>query len=184
MLNNIVHWSSDGNGLNLVLANMLPHPAVLKSRYQKKRLVSDIYFFSQWHWKFCLYFYDISIILFPNGWVTFTLIFYHPHVSSPGEDVRGGGGDLHGVLGSLPHLLHPLLSLSSHHSQGVDLKCLPGGAVILINPSPRIRLENILAPKQFSTRTIWHHREKHCNGDNFTPVQFSTGMILYHSVKI
>ena len=26
----------------MLLANMLPHPAVLKSRYQKKRLVSDI----------------------------------------------------------------------------------------------------------------------------------------------
>ena len=72
----------------------------------------------------------------------------------PGEDVRGGGGDLHGVLdplphyndnnndkndynnnnykilgvlGSLPHLLHPLLPLSSDRSQGVDLQCLPGG---------------------------------------------------------
>ena len=45
----------------------------------------------------------------------------------PGEDVRGGGGDLHGVLGALPHLLHPLLSLPSYHPQGVDLKCLPGG---------------------------------------------------------
>ena len=45
-----------------------------------------------------------------------------------GEDVRGGGGDLHGVLGALPHLLHPLLPLSSDHPQGVDLQCLPGGA--------------------------------------------------------
>ena len=48
-----------------------------------------------------------------------------------GEDVRGGGGDLHGVLGALPHLLHPLLSLPSYHPQGVDLKCLPGGAVLI-----------------------------------------------------
>ena len=54
------------------------------------------------------------------------LCIFHP----PGEDVWGGGGDLHGVLGALPHLLHPLLSLPSYHPQGVDLKCLPGGELI------------------------------------------------------
>ena len=59
---------------------------------------------------------------------------HHPHVSSSGEDVWGGGGDLHGVLGALPHLLHPLLPLPPYNSQGVDLKCLPGGRVILIKP--------------------------------------------------
>ena len=51
---------------------------------------------------------------------------FHP----PGEDVWGGGGDLHGVLGALPHLLHPLLSLPAYHPQGVDLKCIPGGELI------------------------------------------------------
>ena len=54
----------------------------------------------------------------------------HNYCSSPGEDVRSGGGDLHGVLGSLPHLLHPLLPLPPYHSQGVDLKCLPGGEAL------------------------------------------------------
>ena len=50
------------------------------------------------------------------------------------EDVRGGGLDLHGVLGPLPHLLYPFLPLSSNHAEGVDLKCLPSGALILKNP--------------------------------------------------
>ena len=44
-----------------------------------------------------------------------------------GEDVWCGGGYLHGVLGPLPHLLHPLLPLPANHSQGMDLQCLPGG---------------------------------------------------------
>ena len=88
---------------------MLPHPAVLKSRYQKKRLVS-------FHFSFC------EIIC-----------WWHLHwYLSSGEDVRGGGGNLHGVLGAVPHLLHPLLPLSSDRPQGVDLQCLLGGAVILI----------------------------------------------------
>ena len=101
------HFLTDA--LDLVLANMLPHPAVLKSRYQKKRLVS-------FHFSFC------EIIC-----------WWHLHwYLSSGEDVRGGGGNLHGVLGAVPHLLHPLLPLSSDRPQGVDLQCLPGGAVILI----------------------------------------------------
>ena len=54
----------------------------------------------------------------------------HNQCSSSGEDVRGGGGDLHGVLGSLPHLLHRLLPLPSYSSQGMDLKCLPGGEAL------------------------------------------------------
>ena len=53
------------------------------------------------------------------------------HISSPGEDVWSGGGNLHGVLGPLPHLLYPFLPLSSNHEEGVDLKCLPSGALIL-----------------------------------------------------
>ena len=53
------------------------------------------------------------------------------HISSPGEDVWSGGGNLHGVLGPLPHLLYPFLPLSSNHAEGVDLKCLPSGALIL-----------------------------------------------------
>ena len=48
-----------------------------------------------------------------------------------GEDVWCGGGYLHGVLGPLPHLLYPFLPLSSNHAEGVDLKCLPSGALIL-----------------------------------------------------
>ena len=44
-----------------------------------------------------------------------------------GEDVRCGGGYLHGVLGSLPHLLHTLLPLSQYNAQGVDLQCLSSG---------------------------------------------------------
>ena len=56
-----------------------------------------------------------------------------------GEDVRGGGGNLHGVLGALPHLLHPLLPLSSDRPQRVDLQCLSGGkSVIEYNLVPAI----------------------------------------------
>ena len=38
-----------------------------------------------------------------------------PRQDEDREDVGAGGGDLHGVLGPLPHLLHPLLPLPCHH---------------------------------------------------------------------
>ena len=53
-----------------------------------------------------------------------------PHINTGflvSEDVFLSRDNLHGLLGSLPYLLHPLLPLPANHSQGVDLQCLPGG---------------------------------------------------------
>ena len=50
-----------------------------------------------------------------------------PRQDEDREDVGAGGGDLHGVLGPLPHLLHTLLPLPQYNAQGVDLQCLSSG---------------------------------------------------------
>ena len=42
-----------------------------------------------------------------------------------GEDVRGGGDNIHGVLGPVPHVLPLQLSLASHHPPPQHLPHLP-----------------------------------------------------------